>query len=580
MRLLFEKPLLSIHRQISEYTQNNEHELEEKKSISDSQDLEISSMPDPSLSSFLIVDLPRRETLKDKPLNQSEIENEKKIISKTKLLCNLCELLIDRVLRKLDFIPIQIRYLCKLVEQVFYKVFGKENEILRNLIFDIIYTKWFKKALQNPIEYGIPDLLFLPNFLNEKIYESKILSELFELFENVIFQRKYSELEPSFTELNTFIDSKKLQIDSYYQKLLFKIEIPKYDSVITIKQNLDDFVNISSVCISLQNLKLIYETFQSKFEELTSIHERCSKYISRLKFTFSESDKPSIFMPTEERFQCENLDNSNNEQIKNEEFICASHYVFLSDINIKEKKPVQNTEQIIWQEDLFKLLLEIDLTGVVNNSNVYAFYKEKYEVEILKLLRQIYDNPSKFLVSKENCYKVKILAMSLLDYFEPKGEKIARESIELLKGYYENTVKNTIIRQQDLEHKLRIIINSLHNRKLNIEQNCIQIQEKIISKKYAEQFMQKLQLGSLEITKEFRKENTSPTYSHNYKYNIKIDLKQEKTLKPSISKINLGRVIFLGKNAGKTPELKIRQDLIGSPKAAFKYKNINKFFLV
>jgi len=580
LRLLFEKPLLSIHRQISEYTQNNEHELEEKKSISDSQDLEISSMPDPSLSSFLIVDLPRRETLKDKPLNQSEIENEKKIISKTKLLCNLCELLIDRVLRKLDFIPIQIRYLCKLVEQVFYKVFGKENEILRNLIFDIIYTKWFKKALQNPIEYGIPDLLFLPNFLNEKIYESKILSELFELFENVIFQRKYSELEPSFTELNTFIDSKKLQIDSYYQKLLFKIEIPKYDSVITIKQNLDDFVNISSVCISLQNLKLIYETFQSKFEELTSIHERCSKYISRLKFTFSESDKPSIFMPTEERFQCENLDNSNNEQIKNEEFICASHYVFLSDINIKEKKPVQNTEQIIWQEDLFKLLLEIDLTGVVNNSNVYAFYKEKYEVEILKLLRQIYDNPSKFLVSKENCYKVKILAMSLLDYFEPKGEKIARESIELLKGYYENTVKNTIIRQQDLEHKLRIIINSLHNRKLNIEQNCIQIQEKIISKKYAEQFMQKLQLGSLEITKEFRKENTSPTYSHNYKYNIKIDLKQEKTLKPSISKINLGRVIFLGKNAGKTPELKIRQDLIGSPKAAFKYKNINKFFLV
>eukprot|EP01022_Parablepharisma_sp_SALTPOND_P017064 TRINITY_DN2648_c0_g1_i2.p1 TRINITY_DN2648_c0_g1~~TRINITY_DN2648_c0_g1_i2.p1 ORF type:complete len:737 (+),score=91.23 TRINITY_DN2648_c0_g1_i2:1618-3828(+) len=443
----------------------------------------------PETKSLETMSLPKTSALLDTSVS---LEEEKEVLTEevnpSEQTFKVCDEIIRSITKNLIYMPISIRYLCKLLQKLCEE---SEPSLVQKVIMDLLYQKWWKYALSHPNKYRITKVS-VP-YSSNNLPPTHINTTL-DLLENVLYARKVPETINSFTELNAYIESKRAIVEKYIADLL-NIDLPSMD----LPEAEDNSLVISSVCISIQNLKLIYETLLSRISEVSAIKETCTKYINRIKFIMENPSGmevfPPIFMPTEDRFKAEPPSNR-------EEFVSSSHYIMFQDVSVREKK----REQILsekWQQALHKLLLEIDLTGYYNESGVALKGNEEcvYEISILKLLRELYEYPNGFMANAGNKTKVKLLAGDLLNYFEERDEKSARESMESLKDTYMKTVAVTLDKQQKVEYCLRQAINSLKSRIGKTEESCNQIQDTIISGIYADHFITKF-VFTFEIKKE------------------------------------------------------------------------------
>ncbi len=246
---------------------------------------------------------------------------------------------------------------------------------------------------------------------------------------------------------------------------------------------------ISSVCMSLESVKLIYNIMKGRDTEVRVVSDLFGKYMDRIQIFL---DNPqgiqagTVFEPTEARFGVEPTGKEGPPT--KAEFDAAQHYVLFQDISIQEKKESELlTEK--WQQSLHRLLLEIDLSSYYNK-RIQADRKDSlYKIDLLELLQQIKKYPSGFMVSPEKSIKVKLLASSLYNYFQKGGEKNARASMEKLKKTYSEIVAKSAKKQQQVEHNLRMAISAINSRMSSVKETTRRANDVIISGIYAGDFI-------------------------------------------------------------------------------------------
>ena len=138
------------------------------------------------------------------------------------------------------------------------------------------------------------------------------------------------------------------------------VELPSLE----VTQAAKDTVMVSSLCMSLENIKLIQELLYEDIGNLEKIDSTFVKYVNRIQFFIENKDTTSMypdkFKPNKKNFQYINMSSSN--EITEEQFENANYYILFQDIEINE--PNQKSIQLHkWEQCLVQLLLEPDLTS-------------------------------------------------------------------------------------------------------------------------------------------------------------------------------------------------------------------------
>ncbi len=282
------------------------------------------------------------------------------------------------------------------------------------------------------------------------------------------------------------------EIEKYICDLL-AIDLPNVE----VAKPAEHSLVISSVCMSVENIKLIYTLMKERQKEAGEINDLFVKYLSRIEFLLEHpqgvqgGSSKSVFEPSSERFMVEKCGPDSSRALTPEEFARAQHYILFQDVSVCETSEKDGLMTENWQQTLHRLMLEIDLSSYYNRHIVAHEGKDAgvCKVDILGLLRQIRKYPSGFMVSKEKETRVRLLASALHDHFSQSGEQLARENMERLKETYTKIVARNLDKQRLVEHNLRMALGAISSRMGSIRETSQRAREVVVSGIYAGEFI-------------------------------------------------------------------------------------------
>jgi len=233
------------------------------------------------------------------------------------------------------------------------------------------------------------------------------------------------------------------------------------------KKEEDDFLKVSAVCISIEDIKLIYNLLSDNYSEVKEINPTIMKYVERIQHA-DESRivtkiRTSIFEPNEELFKY--IPIGFTETINKEQFKEARHYVLLQSVSTKDDEEVK-VEKEKWEQCLLKILIKTNLNTYCKRIEQQRNL-ESHRLE--ELFHQIYKSPNGFLLNLKDEGKVKVMAHFLVKYLKTSKYQIVHESLQSLQKHYENLIKSDSIKYRQIKQYLQSMINSLSNKANIIE---------------------------------------------------------------------------------------------------------------
>ena len=281
------------------------------------------------------------------------------------------------------------------------------------------------------------------------------------------------------------------------------------------KKEEDDFLKVSAVCISIEDIKLIYNILLNNYSEVKEINPIIMKYVERIQHA-DESRivtkmQTSIFEPNEELFKY--IPIGFTETINKELFNEARHYVLFQSVITKDEEEVE-VEKEKWEQCLVKILIETNLNTYCKRIEQQGNL-ESYRVE--ELFHQIYKSPNEFLLNLKDEGKIKVIAHFLVKYLKSSKYQIVHESLQSLQKHYKNLINSDSIKYRQIKQYLQLMINSLKN-KANIiedevEKNNCNIFYCTMAKMFISQY-----ICNFEIKEETPKKKNSM-----YQYKLKIN---------------------------------------------------------
>ena len=248
-------------------------------------------------------------------------------------------------------------------------------------------------------------------------------------------------------------------MNKYFEDLI-SIKLP----LLSISELKNELLMVSSICISLENIKCIQEVFYENIEKVREINPNCAKYIERIDF-FIKSDKSitnsfNVSQLSSESFKYVCLDPE--DKLSPKEVKDAICYVLFKDINIIEQKD-ENVKCEKWQDCLIKLLLKTDLTSYTDEGN------DELKISMVKLFKQIYKTPIRFSANVSEAGHVKVMGYYLSKHLKNVEAKNLSNEINALKNSFQIDIKDLLSKQQELEKLLRLTVNSLNNKIIGIQ---------------------------------------------------------------------------------------------------------------
>eukprot|EP00826_Nyctotherus_ovalis_P063292 TRINITY_DN926_c0_g2_i1.p1 TRINITY_DN926_c0_g2~~TRINITY_DN926_c0_g2_i1.p1 ORF type:complete len:310 (-),score=95.88 TRINITY_DN926_c0_g2_i1:802-1731(-) len=259
-----------------------------------------------------------------------------------------------------------------------------------------------------------------------------------------------------------------------------------------MKTDENEALLINSVCISIENFKLIYELLTNNKEDVMKIKKQILKYIDRID-SFMESTNSTVFVnpfePREPFFKYHCVET--NAKVSPEEFKDALRYVIMQKVTSRCLNPVQ-LQLTKWQHCLVKILLETNLTSFCQRVEVTSEIRSKGESMLVELFRQMHKCPREYLLSANKEGQVRVMGYYLVKYFLQADTKNVVDELDRLKEVYIKDTADILAQQQKIEQSLRLHINSLGNKAsviLNeIKENDSDVFECTLARKFVLQY--------------------------------------------------------------------------------------------
>jgi len=308
---------------------------------------------------------------------------------------------------------------------------------------------------------------------------------------------------------------------------LLGVELPSLE----LEKAPEGTVIVNSICMSIENIKLIHEILYSNVDALKKINETFGKRIDRIQFLLKNEQSMSTFKPREQNFHYIAMDSESPVTAK--EFADAFHYILFQEVTINEPKE-ENVVLEKWQKCLVQLLVDIDLTSYCNkvaNTPSTALNKNN---SLCELFWQIYKEPNVFLIDFNKGAQVKIAAYFLARHFEEVKDINPLKEFNELRDHYKKAVERFLDKQQQLEQSLHLTISSLTNRIAGIEsemsRNNSNVYQCILARKI---------LHNYTCYYEITQDTTKKSNDEFKKYKISLeDLKKPKAKKKGAQKVS------------------------------------------
>lgn len=252
------------------------------------------------------------------------------------------------------------------------------------------------------------------------------------------------------------LDDCRGSVDEYFEKLA-QIEVPR--------KRLVDGLHLKSVCMSVESINLIVDTFIANTSELENISSRCVIYLRQIMRFYGQSKvrafggKKKHFEPVFKKLEHTEAD-----------FKEGRHYLLLQDVYAEEDDLEVADNK--FQQNLEMLLKEIQLPLYSNHS------KPAKPLEgLIKLTKQVMKCPEKFAKSPESVSDIQALANTLFETIEEQA--VSDETLTSLATHYEDKMiflsrqnktvldtlgiikKNMMIRQRHIAGRKKHLKNSI-----------------------------------------------------------------------------------------------------------------------
>eukprot|EP00826_Nyctotherus_ovalis_P020365 TRINITY_DN1638_c0_g3_i1.p1 TRINITY_DN1638_c0_g3~~TRINITY_DN1638_c0_g3_i1.p1 ORF type:complete len:297 (+),score=62.66 TRINITY_DN1638_c0_g3_i1:363-1253(+) len=253
------------------------------------------------------------------------------------------------------------------------------------------------------------------------------------------------------------LDNCRESVDEYFEKLV-QIEIPCKSRV--------DGLYLKSVCMSIESINLIVDTFIANTSELENISSRCVIYLRQIMRFYGQS-KVGAFGAEKKHFEPVFKKLEYNEV----DFREGRHYLLLQDV-YAEEDDLQAADSK-FQQNLEILLKEIQLFSYINNN------KSVKPLEgLIKLTKQVMKYPEKFAKSSESVSDIQALANTLFETIEEQA--ITNGTLTNLATHYED--KMAFLNQQNktvlntlsiITKNMMIRLKHIKGRKKHLKSNII-----------------------------------------------------------------------------------------------------------
>lgn len=334
----------------------------------------------------------------------------------SEMTIKVLETILEGIEGQLENMPLEIRFMCKLIER-----HTGTFEAAKKLIVDFLFHKWWNIALLNWREHFLVDLC-----TTEPCFAQRIL--LVQKLLKAVFHSPADSPAHSFSvPVKKYIESKKEFSDNYIRKLL-NVRCPEF------KASGNGVVSVESVCISYSALKIIVKALSTCIEEVKKLNSSYETFIKRIKDAIAtdqivKKSKSNLFGNP-----IDILHNNSPEDIEYEP------YFLFQDINFREdEREVMFSEN--WQRVLASLLLRVDFSFQPDSSENRQF---------LRLLSLISKQPQSFALSA-NAVEVELLTVCVLDFFKDKSEAFTTASIEALGKSYRQKIAELNNRVREAE---------------------------------------------------------------------------------------------------------------------------------
>eukprot|EP00826_Nyctotherus_ovalis_P060206 TRINITY_DN8425_c0_g3_i2.p1 TRINITY_DN8425_c0_g3~~TRINITY_DN8425_c0_g3_i2.p1 ORF type:complete len:722 (-),score=191.06 TRINITY_DN8425_c0_g3_i2:934-3099(-) len=406
-----------------------------------------------------------------------ELKEAVNIIDYPDEVYQICSKFVWGITTKLLYMPLSVRHLCKLTQKLCNELFKEDTiSLLYKVLEDLLYHCWWKHALLHPSGYDIIKIS-----LGRSSSVKKKVASASELLMRVLYGDRLAETINYAPKLTEFIRIKNEVVEEYLNELL-NIDLP----VLEIAESEEDSLDIASTCVSIKTMRIIYSTLTARKQEVKEISEMAEKYLSRIAFIIDNPILPAksseLFALDENSFDVDAMSDPLS-HVK-EKFGSSMHYVLFQEVSVKAKQKVTIFTES-WELLLDKLLPKIDLSGCYDNS----YSGKESGIEFISFLKQIAEYPSGFLVNGDDSNAVRVLAMSLLEYFEGKDKKTIKESIESVKDAYAKTSQMFLEKQQRVKCNLREAVTALKNKLGFVQEMTTKVREEIVCRLHAERFI-------------------------------------------------------------------------------------------
>jgi len=263
----------------------------------------------------------------------------------------------------------------------------------------------------------------------------------------------------SYKTSKSFHSNENRKIVDEYVKELLAIELPLF------KEKADnEYFTISSVCISIEDIKLILDLLVENSASVNEIDLTIIKCIERIHHI---NDSHMLVNKDSKIF--ESIET--NEPLDEEELKAARYYVIIQ--SIKTNKDTEEEDLLgKWEQCLIKILFKTNLNSYCARIEKVLPLNSQYNM-VEELFHQIYKEPNEFLLDIKDKGTVKVMAYFLANHFRIADPKCILENIQKLHCHYKELISIDSARYRNIEQHLQLVINFLNN-KINAIENEIE----------------------------------------------------------------------------------------------------------
>ena len=387
---------------------------------------------------------------------------------------------------------------------------------------EFLWKTWWFPSLIKPSKSGL-----LTNCSKQSNFESQFL--LIKTLLNYIFYNEDGDVSVYSATIRKFIKEKQYILyysirelmNEYFNKLLSK-DLPSLEIDKTEKKP----VSITSICLSLECIKLIQCIFEKRIDEVKSINKNCANLIERISLFTKDEDNgmvnTNIYKPNPKLFTYILPDDSNKMTLS--EFTNALHYVVFSRIEIAKLKDV-NIKLEEWQRSFVELLLEIYLSSYSNESDT------ENKGVFLDLFYQILKTPFRFVSDPQKEDKIKLIGYYLRQHYKNLSEEDIFNEINDLAKVFQDNIGVLLKQQQQIDYILREIINALKMTITRIENDIKKVKIGMYQCAIGEKFIE-LYYCDYKINKILGKKHKGEPKFIPYKYTINLKIQTINNRKP------------------------------------------------